>query len=92
MPTCRSPRPPVSPPTEYPPDLPICISVTERETTQRRVRLARGAVQPRQEFRVEFSRELAPILLEQLEYLIEFASDEQDRFERVAAILMERFR
>jgi hypothetical protein len=66
--------------------------VTERETTPKRGRPAREAIQPKQEFRVEYSRQLAPILLEQLEYLIECASEEQDRFERVAAILMERFR
>jgi hypothetical protein len=34
---------------------------------------------------------LAPILVEQLVYLIDHAEEESDRYERVATILMERF-
>ena len=37
------------------------------------------------------AREIAEILFEQLDYLIQFADQEHGRFERVKAVLMEAF-
>ena len=63
----------------------------EELSTKRRASRAKIPPPPAIQYGLRCSLKLAPILIEQLEYLIDHAEEESDRYERVAAILMERF-